>query len=750
MKKKTFLSAVLVTALTVSTLFPLSAASVQAKASSDLHPLTLVPTSSNNGLIHYTLVDDNGNEVIPKAGKSVSSRKKAASLPSSYDARTQNNSITSIKDQGYTGSCWAFASVKAMESSSILNGLTKKEDTDFSENHLAWYSAYPVTDSSDPLYGDHLFAPTVYDGDLYDLGGSPILATFVLANWWGAANEEDAPFTANTKDEVDTMAAAMRNADDSLRLQSAVRLKESNSYNDSSLSDIKEAIMENGALTISYYMPSGGTDEYDETVYDKDGICSIYNTSRDADEANHCVTVVGWDDNFSTFANASEKKGAWLIANSYGESFGMDGYFWLSYYDTSICDIYSLEAESADTYDTNFQYDGMGWGVAYPDDEDIATENIFTNNEKTPQRLEGVGFYTCNDNQAYKVQVYRNATKASPASGTLIKECTVSGTAAKAGYHTVKLANPAAIAEGETFIVRVTFLTTNGTALAPLEGKTTPSMERYFGSKSGQSYICFTSIGSVNRTSSWIDTTEFPDNSSFLFWSRTTNLNNVCVKAFSNAFSEEEYDTLNENNITNNPVVDTSDNDSQTNDNAITIGDTDANTATENNTSQSSKAISKISVTPKKITMGKSEKVALSIKTTPASGKSSLTYNSSNKKVATVSRAGKITAKKKGTATITIKAPSGITAKVAVTVKKAPSYIKAKTKKKVLKKGQTTKIVTRLSKKSASYKLAFRSSNKKVATVTSSGKIKARKKGTAHIRITTFNKKKTYVTIKVK
>ena len=55
---------------------------------------------------------------------------------------------------------------------------------------------------------------------------------------------------------------------------------------------------------------------------------------------------------------------------------------------------------------------------------------------------------------------------------------------------------------------------------------------------------------------------------------------------------------------------------------------------------------------------------------TPVTCKTKVTYNSSNKKVATVSKAGKITAKKAGTAVITVKVGKKISAKCIVTVKK--------------------------------------------------------------------------------
>lgn len=63
--------------------------------------------------------------------------------------------------------------------------------------------------------------------------------------------------------------------------------------------------------------------------------------------ANHDVTVVGWDDSFSA-ENWPEGRrppadGAWIVKNSWGTDWGNDGYFLLSYYDMSLCGIGSFE-----------------------------------------------------------------------------------------------------------------------------------------------------------------------------------------------------------------------------------------------------------------------------------------------------------------------------------------------------------------------------------------------------------------------
>ena len=59
-------------------------------------------------------------------------------LPSSYDLRT-GSYVTSVKDQGDCGSCWAFASYGSLESWLLKNAA---ENWDFSENHLKNYHGF--------------------------------------------------------------------------------------------------------------------------------------------------------------------------------------------------------------------------------------------------------------------------------------------------------------------------------------------------------------------------------------------------------------------------------------------------------------------------------------------------------------------------------------------------------------------------------------------------------------------------------
>ena len=132
-------------------------------------------------------------------------------------------------------------------------------------------------------------------------------------------------------------------------------------------------------------------------------------------------------------------------------------------------------------------------------------------------------------------------------------------------------------------------------------------------------------------------------------------------------------------------------------------------------------------------------------------------WSTSNKKVVTVSKSGKITAKKVGTAVVTITMKSGATAKCKVKVQKAAVKLTkiAVNSKKVnlnLKKGpkayQLTATKTPITVVS---KVTFTTSNKKVAVVSKSGKITAKKAGKAVITVKCAKKvQKVTVVVKAK
>lgn len=167
--------------------------------------------------------------------------------------------------------------------------------------------------------------------------------------------------------------------------------------------------------------------------------------------------------------------------------------------------------------------------------------------------------------------------------------------------------------------------------------------------------------------------------------------------------------------------------------------------------SVSSKAmVKKLMPGVKRITLGQGEAYQLKVAISPRNAVNRrLSYRSSNKRVK-VTSTGKITARKTGTAKVTVASSNGKKASVTVTVKKAPKKITLNRTEKALKKGQKFQIKVKFPKGAASHKLTYQSSKKSVAAVSKSGKVTAKKKGAAVITIKTFNGKKAKLKVYVK
>ena len=128
-----------------------------------------------------------------------------------------------------------------------------------------------------------------------------------------------------------------------------------------------------------------------------------------------------------------------------------------------------------------------------------------------------------------------------------------------------------------------------------------------------------------------------------------------------------------------------------------------------------------------KLTLYTKAKKNATLKAVVANIKGTVTWTSSNPKVATVSN-GKVTAKKAGTAVITATVGS-VKAICNVTVKKPTIKVK---KSVSVRKGKKLKLKV---KATPSGKITYKSKNKKIATVTKKGSIKGIKKGSCTITV---------------
>ena len=171
------------------------------------------------------------------------------------------------------------------------------------------------------------------------------------------------------------------------------------------------------------------------------------------------------------------------------------------------------------------------------------------------------------------------------------------------------------------------------------------------------------------------------------------------------------------------------------------------------------KKVTKLTLNKKSATLYKGADKAYSSITLKATVKpkksAKVKFTTSNKKIATVSSKGVVKAKKAGKVTITAKAGNKKTV-CKITVKKVSKKIKKITVKKskvTVYVGKTSKISTTVTPKKVTIKkLTYKTSNKKVATVSASGVIKGVKAGKAKITVAAVDgsKKKATVTVTVK
>lgn len=165
-----------------------------------------------------------------------------------------------------------------------------------------------------------------------------------------------------------------------------------------------------------------------------------------------------------------------------------------------------------------------------------------------------------------------------------------------------------------------------------------------------------------------------------------------------------------------------------------------------------------VKLNKKSVTLVEGDKITLKATLKPKNTtQKKLVWSTSNKKVATVTTKGVVNAKKKGNTTITVKvkgtskkATCKVTVKALVKVKKVALN---KTSVSLQEGASTTLKVTLTPKNTTQKTLQWSTSNKKVATVSSKGVVKAVNKGTATITIKvkgTTKKATCKVTVKAK
>lgn len=388
-----------------------------------------------------------------------------ASIPARYDLR-EKITLPDVKVQGNYQTCWAFASIGAMEIDYLTHKMTSLgENPDLSELHLAWF-----------LYNDARFGYTedvrLSNGGILEQGGDANKAVSFLGKTEIAPiNETELPYSEVLK--VDT-----ENADNTVK--TLLNGKEMGSFDKAkiilidapqisdikqeytndidNINKIKKAIMDHGAVYFRYCVDKNG--------YNSEKEWQFYST-KDNIAAQHAALLVGWDDDYPV-ENFKEdmrpkNKGAWLVrtsinTNPIGDKYGC---FWMSYEqaatNTGIVDLRVFVVSEDNTSSLNQAGNtGENTNITYS-----WSANIFYSRRN--ESLIRVAFNTTDNNAHYNIFV-NNFGKIQPTDPGKTENCIASGDIPYAGYHTVDLPTPVNLYNGDYYSIILELTPSSGSS----------------------------------------------------------------------------------------------------------------------------------------------------------------------------------------------------------------------------------------------------------------------------------------------
>ena len=330
-------------------------------------------------------------------------------LPAAYDMRDYGR-VTPVRDQGRYGTCWAFASLGALETT-----LLPEEEGIFSTDHMSMNNSYNLD---------------------IDSGGEHTMSIAYLAAWQGPVYEANDPYG---------------DGESNGNLKAVKHLEEALIINEKDIDVLKSAIFRYGAVETSVYTQM----EYVDSIspyYSKENASYYY----DGEELpNHDVVVVGWDDNYAkeNFTNVPEGDGAFICKNSWGTEFGDRGYVYVSYYDANICkkSVVYTRVGDADNYDNIYQTDLLGWiGHMGFDKEEAYFANVYT--AGAGEELAAVSFYATGKDTEFEVYVVSGFEDEASFKN---RQFVTAGSTKYAGNYTVDFPEAIKLADNEKFAVVV-------------------------------------------------------------------------------------------------------------------------------------------------------------------------------------------------------------------------------------------------------------------------------------------------------